>query len=78
MYGKVTKYFKDRGFGFIRGEDGNTYFIHRSNLYSKHPELTRCERKWSDKQAVIDYGMCRVDLVNQHTKNIQNHLIIHQ
>lgn len=28
MFGRVTKYFHDRGFGFIRGEDGNTYFIH--------------------------------------------------
>ena len=26
LYGKVTKYFHDRKFGFIRGEDGNTYF----------------------------------------------------
>lgn len=32
MYGKVTRYFHDRGFGFIRGEDGNTYFVHNSKL----------------------------------------------
>ena len=36
MYGKVTKYFSDKGYGFIRGEDGNTYFIHKSNLYGEH------------------------------------------
>lgn len=38
MYGIVTRYFQDRGFGFIRGEDGNTYFIHRSNLYGEYIE----------------------------------------
>lgn len=31
MYGRVTKYFQDRHYGFIRGEDGNTYYIHRKN-----------------------------------------------
>ena len=36
MYGRVTKYFHDRGFGFIRGEDGNTYFIHVSKLYGEY------------------------------------------
>lgn len=32
MYGHVTRYFHDRKFGFIRREDGNTYFIHHSKL----------------------------------------------
>ena len=31
MYGRVTKYFRKRNYGFIRGEDGNTYFIHQRN-----------------------------------------------
>lgn len=38
MYGRVTKYFQDRGFGFILGEDDNTYFIHCSKLYGEHIE----------------------------------------
>ena len=38
MFGRVTKYFQDRGFGFIRGEDGNTYFIHASKLYGEYIE----------------------------------------
>ena len=38
MYGRVTKYFTDRGFGFIMGEDGNTYFIHRSKLNGEYIE----------------------------------------
>lgn len=36
MYGKVTKYFHDRKFGFIQGEDGNTYFIHQSKLNGEY------------------------------------------
>ena len=38
MYGRVTKYFHDRGYGFILGEDGNTYFIHASKLHGEHLE----------------------------------------
>lgn len=38
MFGRVTKYFQDRGFGFIQGEDGNSYFIHTSKLYGEHLE----------------------------------------
>ena len=38
MYGTVTRYYKDRGYGFIFGEDGNTYFIHRSKLYGEEIE----------------------------------------
>ena len=35
MFGTVTRYYEDKGYGFIRGEDGNTYFIHASNLYGE-------------------------------------------
>lgn len=35
MFGKVTRYYKDRGYGFIFGEDGNTYFVHHSKLYGE-------------------------------------------
>ena len=36
MYGRVTKYFHNKGYGFIRGEDSNTYFIHHSNLNGEY------------------------------------------
>ncbi len=36
MYGKVTRYLHDRKFGFIRGQDNNTYFIHHSNLNGEY------------------------------------------
>jgi len=34
----VTKYFLDKGYGFIYGEDKNSYFIHRSQLSNEHIE----------------------------------------
>ena len=36
MHGTVTRYLNDRGFGFIRGQDNNTYFIHHSNLNGEY------------------------------------------
>lgn len=38
MYGRVIRYFKDRGFGFISGEDGNSYFVHCSKLQGEYIE----------------------------------------
>ena len=36
MFGIVTRYFKNKGYGFIRGENGQTYFVHRSNLNGEY------------------------------------------
>lgn len=36
MYGRVTRYFHNKGYGFIRGEDNNTYFIHCSKLNGEY------------------------------------------
>ncbi len=36
MYGRVTGYFHDKGYGFIRGEDSNTYFIHCTKLNGEY------------------------------------------
>lgn len=32
MFGRVSNYFNDKNYGFIRGEDGISYFIHKSKL----------------------------------------------
>ena len=32
MFGTVTGYFDNKGYGFIRGEDGNSYFIHKKDI----------------------------------------------
>ena len=36
MYGRVTKYFTDKGYGFICGEDRNSYFVHHSQLEGEY------------------------------------------
>ena len=36
MYGKVKRYLHDRKHGFIKGEDGNTYFIHHTKLNGEY------------------------------------------
>lgn len=38
MFGIVTRYFNDKGYGFIRGEDGKSYFIHKSGLNGEYIE----------------------------------------
>lgn len=38
MFGTVTKYFRDKGYGFICGQNGKSYFIHNSNLDDEYIE----------------------------------------
>ena len=38
LYGKVAKCFHDKGFAFIYGEDGNSYFAHYSLLNGEQIE----------------------------------------
>ena len=39
MYGVVTKYFSDRGYGFIQCySDGEIYFLHKKDLNGEHIE----------------------------------------
>lgn len=35
MYGVVTKYYRDKGYGYIQDDlDGTVYFLHKKNLNS--------------------------------------------
>ncbi|MDR1771006.1 MAG: cold shock domain-containing protein [Hungatella sp.] len=36
MIGRVTRYFDEKKYGFICGEDNQTYFIHASKLNGEH------------------------------------------
>ena len=37
MNGRITRYFDNKGYGFIRGTDGEDYFFHISNILSGSP-----------------------------------------
>ena len=60
MYGRVTRYFHDRGYGFIRGDDGNTYFIHHSKL----------DGEYIDPGYYISFKPFQNDRSDYNTKNI--------
>lgn len=36
MYGRVTRVFPDKGYGFILGEDRKSYFVHYSKLNGEY------------------------------------------
>ncbi len=39
MYGVVTKYYRDKGYGYIQDDlDGTIYFLHKKNLNDEYVE----------------------------------------
>lgn len=39
MYGVVTKYYRDKGYGYIQDDlDGTIYFLHKNNLNDEYVE----------------------------------------
>lgn len=36
MIGRVIRYFEEKRYGFVRGEDNQTYFIRESKLNGEH------------------------------------------
>ena len=60
MYGRVTKFFHDRGYGFILGEDGNTYFVHVSKLYGEY----------LDKGYYVFFKPYKTDKSDYNAKNV--------
>ena len=41
MDGKISRLISDKGFGFIRGNDGQEYFVHRSAIHGEVFEQLR-------------------------------------
>ncbi len=60
MFGTVTKYFEDKGYGFICGENGQTYFIHWSKLKGEHVE----------RGYVVYFDMYSDDIADNKAMNI--------
>lgn len=42
MFGTVTRYFNDKGYGFIRGQNKKSYFFHKSDLYGEYIAKEYC------------------------------------
>lgn len=60
MYGRVTRYYHDRNYGFIYGEDGNTYFIHGSRL----------QGEYLDRGYYVYFRTFRSDRSDYNAKNV--------
>lgn len=63
MYGKVTKFIHNRNFGFIYGEDGNTYFIHGSELKGEYLDRGYFVFFHTYRTEKSDYNACDVNVI---------------
>ena len=68
MYGRVTKYFTDRGYGFIRGEDNNSYFVHHSQLKGENIEKGYYVSFKSYKTDRSDYNAGNISVIETPDK----------
>ena len=68
MYGRVTKYFTDRGYGFIRGEDNNSYFVHHSQLKGENIEKGYYVSFKSYKTDRSDYNAGNISVIEAPDK----------
>lgn len=68
MYGRVTKYFTDRGYGFIRGEDNNSYFVHHSQLRGENIEKGYYVSFKSYKTDRSDYNAGNISVIEAPDK----------
>jgi cold shock CspA family protein len=68
MTGKIARVIPDKGFGFIKGEDGKEYFFHRSEINGFWEEfITDAKVEFdNDENSVKGPRAANVKLVNQH------------
>jgi CspA family cold shock protein len=50
MTGTITRIVRDRGFGFIRGEDAKEWFFHRSGVLDHFETLTEGQKVEFDEE----------------------------
>lgn len=72
MFGTVTRYYDDKGYGFIRGENGQSYFIHKSKLQGEHIERGYYVffRTYSSDRS--DYNAMDVSVIDAPERNKHN------
>lgn len=57
MKGTVKKFFKDKGFGFIHGEDGKDYFFHYSAIQMDNYKTAEVGENVEFESAESDRGL---------------------
>lgn len=50
MTGTIKRIVRDRGFGFIRGEDGQEWFFHRSGVHDHFDTLMEGQKVEFDEE----------------------------
>lgn len=75
----MTRFFQDKGYGFIHGEDGNTYFIHCSKLDGEYIEKGYYVSFKSFQNDRSDYNAKNIMVIeaperrNKHGKSYKKH-----
>lgn len=62
MQGKVITFNKERGYGFIRGDDNCSYFVHHSKIKMSGYRYLEENQKVSFKASKNDKGLLAVDV----------------
>ena len=71
MIGTVRKYFSNRGYGFIDGEDGDSYFFHikSTNLdLANRYELVDCMVEFTPHREIVN------NVIKSHAEEVQFHI----
>lgn len=50
MTGTITRIIREKGFGFIHGEDGQEWFFHRSGVRAQFDMLTEGQKVACDEE----------------------------
>ncbi len=55
MQGQINRIMKDKGFGFIKGEDGQDYFMHFSACRDKRDFDDYCRKIDSGEEVLVEF-----------------------
>lgn len=63
MFGRVTRFLHNKNYGFIYGEDGNTYFVHGKVLKGEYLDKGYYVFFRSYRTKKSDYNACNVNVI---------------
>ena len=74
MYGRVTRTFPDKGYGFILGEDRKSYFIHYSKLNGEHIDKGYYVQFKPFQNERSDYNAKDIIVINAPEKRVRTEI----